>query len=53
VFGRWDGDLVAEVVVPKISTRQLHESFVIKWLCKCECRTHKESRSCKLILCLN
>jgi hypothetical protein len=27
----------------KNSTRQLHESFVIKWMCKCECRTHRES----------
>jgi hypothetical protein len=36
--------------VPKISTRQLHESFAIKWLCKYECRTHRESGSCKLIL---
>jgi hypothetical protein len=26
----------------KNSTRQLHESFVIKWMCKCECRTHRE-----------
>ena len=34
----------------KNSTRQLHESFVIKWLCKCECRTHRESRLCELIL---
>jgi hypothetical protein len=24
-------------------TRQLHESIVIKWMCKCECRTHRES----------
>jgi hypothetical protein len=27
----------------KNSTRQLHESIVIEWMCKCECRTHKES----------
>jgi hypothetical protein len=26
----------------KNSTRQLHESFVIRCLCKCECRTHRE-----------
>jgi hypothetical protein len=26
----------------KNNTRQLHESFVIKWMCKYECRTHKE-----------
>jgi hypothetical protein len=37
----------------KNSTRQLHESFVIKWLCKCEYRTHRESHLCELILCLN
>jgi hypothetical protein len=24
-------------------TRQLHESIVIEWMCKCECRTHRES----------
>jgi hypothetical protein len=24
-------------------TRQLHESIVVMWLCKCECRTHRES----------
>ena len=24
-------------------TCQLHESIVIKWMCKCECRTHRES----------
>jgi hypothetical protein len=27
----------------KNSTRQLHESIVIEWMCKCECRTHRES----------
>jgi hypothetical protein len=27
----------------KNSTRQLHESIVVMWLCKCECRTHRES----------
>jgi hypothetical protein len=26
----------------KNNTRQLHESFVIKWMCKYECRTHRE-----------
>jgi hypothetical protein len=48
--------LSMEVMAPsrtKNSTRQLHELFVIKWLCECECRTHKESRLCELILCLN
>jgi hypothetical protein len=24
-------------------TRQLHESIVVMWLCKCECQTHRES----------
>jgi hypothetical protein len=24
-------------------THQLHESIVIEWMCKCECRTHRES----------
>jgi hypothetical protein len=27
----------------KNSTHQLHESIVIEWMCKCECRTHRES----------
>jgi hypothetical protein len=27
----------------KNSTRQLYELIVIMWLCKCECRTHRES----------
>jgi hypothetical protein len=38
----------------KNSTRQLHESFVIKWMCKCECRTHRESALLKSTFkCLN
>jgi exonuclease VII small subunit len=38
----------------KNSTCQLHESFVIKWLCKCECRTHRELGLSKINLkCLN
>jgi hypothetical protein len=29
-------------------TRQLHESIVIEWMCKCECRTHRESALLKI-----
>jgi hypothetical protein len=32
----------------KNSTRQLHESIVIEWMCKCECRTHRESALLKI-----
>jgi hypothetical protein len=32
------------VVLHKFNcTRQLHESIVIEWMCKCECRTHRKS----------
>jgi hypothetical protein len=39
---RWDIFLSA-LYRTKNSTRQLHESIVVMWLCKCECRTHRES----------
>jgi ribonuclease HI len=32
----------------KNSTRQLHESIVIEWMCKYECRTHRESALLKI-----
>jgi hypothetical protein len=32
----------------KNSTRQLHESIVIEWMCKCECQTHRESALLKI-----
>jgi hypothetical protein len=35
-------------------THQLHESIVIKLMCKCECRTHRESVLLKInFKCLN
>jgi hypothetical protein len=53
---RWDGPFTVISVSPlgavdrtKNSTRQLHELIVIMWLCKCECRTHRESALLKII----
>jgi hypothetical protein len=49
-----DGALNGWVMYKFNCTRQLHESIVIEWMCKCECRTHRESVLLKINLkCLN
>jgi exonuclease III len=40
----WDKRVINRLVMYKFNcTRQLHESIVIEWMCKCECRTHRKS----------
>jgi hypothetical protein len=52
---RIDKDLTRSLMYKFNCTRQLHESIVVMWLCKCECRTHRESCFVEnqLLKCLN